>query len=429
MNQNTASAHEEKKKSGRWDDLPAYEVEWLDYDYVTSCEESSKLRDIYTILQSGKEGRYPHLEDFVEKRLLELLPTRERKLWVAQRTEPSSEDKSTAADELASWTDTVSKMDQKILNRSKIDSKTSNTMTEPPLPIDENDIFGDAVVITTNATQSSKTSSKLPPVRNQIKTNATNDSNSKTATATDDGDSDDDSNQEPLDPTSEEAIRLRNEKRRRYGFEYFKEWDKFDPDAELKKMEQMEEKEAAEVMKNIKKHEEIMKERDARRLKELRELGLRDDKQDMSEETCLYVAERERRKGNECFRAKEFDEAYLYYSRSIYFNNTSHITYANRAMVCIRLKKYKQAEKDCTESLTLDSTYTKAISRRGMARHKQGKYLEAMQDFELAVSRHLFKKRSSKRENWKKTFYGFGSSLYFLFSLFFNESDMNSSFL
>ena len=36
--------------------------------------------------------------------------------------------------------------------------------------------------------------------------------------------------------------------------------------------------------------------------------------------------------------------------------------HANRAMVRIRLKKYQQAEDDCSKSLELDPSYTKALS-------------------------------------------------------------------
>ena len=391
MNSSTTQAAAEKKKSGRWADLPDYEVDWLDYEFVNKCDESSKLRDIYTILQSGKEGRYPHLEDHVEKRLLEVLPARERKLWVAQRTEPSYEDKSTAAFDLDAWADDVSKTDKLLATRAKIDndSNSAGAQSSTSAPVDDNDIFGDAVAPPALAAtaKTSKRRGNLPPVRNQVKPDGSSSSSSNGSNDVDDGaDSDDDSNEVIIiDPNSEEAIRARNDKRRRYGFEYFEEWDKFDPDAEMKKMEEMEEKEAAVVLKNIQKHEEIMKEREARRIKELRELGIKNDKEDMTVETRKFVAENEKRKGNECFRAKEFDEAYLYYSRSIYFDNSQHITFANRAMVCIRLKKYRQAEMDCTASLDINATYTKAISRRGMARHKQGKYLEAIEDFEAAL--------------------------------------------
>jgi hypothetical protein len=54
-------------------------VEHLDYDYVGACTDSKELVAILQVLRSGKEGKYQHLEDFVEKRLLDVLPPAQRK--------------------------------------------------------------------------------------------------------------------------------------------------------------------------------------------------------------------------------------------------------------------------------------------------------------------------------------------------------------
>ena len=252
MNRSANEAHDEKRKDSRWSDLPDYQVDWLDYDYVTTCEDTSKLRDIYTVLQSGKEGRYPHLEQFVETRLLEILPAREKKLWVAQRTEPTFDDKSTAVSDLDSWASDVAKMDQTLTTRAKTEQATAtntrHAATKTAAPVDTGDIFGDVAPATssTHTLTYSGSRGNVPPVRNQVKgSKKDKDKKDKKGKSSkenhDDGeDSDDDSNVsmiKEIDPTSEEAIRARNEKKRRYGFEYFKEWDKFDPDAELKRME------------------------------------------------------------------------------------------------------------------------------------------------------------------------------------------------
>jgi tetratricopeptide (TPR) repeat protein len=391
------------KPAGRWADLPEVDVEKMDYEYVTKCESAAELRDIYTVLCSGKEGRYPHLEQFTEKRLLELLPARERKLWIAQRTEPSLDEKMTAAADLADWASSVSKTDKVLSSRaagrdlasggvsggSSSSSSSSSAQAAAAAAVDPDDIFGAVAesktttrVTTVSSTQKSSTGRKLPPVRNQK--NSANSTPGDSAPR-DEADSDDDDAEAAVDPSSEAAIRARNEKRRRYGFEYFKEWDKFDPDAEMKKMEELEQKEAADVARQAAASQRELEDRRRRRAEELRKLGLRDDKEDMSTEHRRYVSEREKQKGNECFRAKEYDEAFLYYSRALYFDDSNHIVHANRAMVCIRLKKYEQAETDCSKSLELDPSYTKALSRRGMARHKQGKYLAAIEDFEAAL--------------------------------------------
>ena len=55
-------------------------------------------------------------------------------------------------------------------------------------------------------------------------------------------------------------------------------------------------------------------------------------------------------------------------------------------MACLRLDKYEQAEEDCSRALELKPDYVKALSRRGMARHKRGRYKDAISDFEAALS-------------------------------------------
>jgi len=78
---------------------------------------------------------------------------------------------------------------------------------------------------------------------------------------------------------------------------------------------------------------------------------------------------KEKEKGNEAFRAGDFQEALVYYSRSLQLVPTS-IAYNNRAIVgmvdvnwmCndvmfvteIKLEKYKEAVDDCSEVLKLE---------------------------------------------------------------------------
>lgn len=37
------------------------QVEMLDYDYVEKCNDVKELKAILSVLQSGKEGHYPHV--------------------------------------------------------------------------------------------------------------------------------------------------------------------------------------------------------------------------------------------------------------------------------------------------------------------------------------------------------------------------------
>jgi tetratricopeptide (TPR) repeat protein len=86
----------------------------------------------------------------------------------------------------------------------------------------------------------------------------------------------------------------------------------------------------------------------------------------------------ERIKGNESFRTSENEEALRCYTNSIAYDCNNAVVFANRAMAYIRLQVFDLAEEDSTVSLSLDPTYVKAYSRRGLVRFKRGKYLEVI---------------------------------------------------
>ncbi|KAH1138259.1 hypothetical protein AAZX31_10G138000 [Glycine max] len=88
--------------------------------------------------------------------------------------------------------------------------------------------------------------------------------------------------------------------------------------------------------------------------------------------------------GNEFFKQKKFKEARDCYSRSIALSPTA-VAYANRAMANIKLRRFQEAEDDCTEALNLDDRYIKAYSRRATARKELGKIKESMDDAAFAL--------------------------------------------
>ena len=89
-----------------------------------------------------------------------------------------------------------------------------------------------------------------------------------------------------------------------------------------------------------------------------------------------FATDSEKVKGNESFRLGENEEAVLCYSRSLAYHDGTAAVWANRAMAYIRLELFDLAEMDCSMALSLDATYVKAYSRRGLVRFKRGKYLE-----------------------------------------------------
>ncbi|KAK1401787.1 RNA polymerase II-associated protein 3 [Heracleum sosnowskyi] len=95
-------------------------------------------------------------------------------------------------------------------------------------------------------------------------------------------------------------------------------------------------------------------------------------------------ASSEKELGNENFKQKKYQEAIDCYSRSIAFLPTA-VAYANRAMAYLKLRRFQEAEDDCTEALNLDDRYIKAYSRRSTARKELRKLKESVEDAEFAL--------------------------------------------
>ncbi|XP_015056193.1 RNA polymerase II-associated protein 3 isoform X1 [Solanum pennellii] len=103
----------------------------------------------------------------------------------------------------------------------------------------------------------------------------------------------------------------------------------------------------------------------------------------ISEESNIN-ANSEKELGNECFKQKKFNEAIDCYARSIALSPTA-VSYANRAMAYLKIKRFQEAENDCTEALNLDDRYIKAYSRRSTSRKELGKLKESIEDAEVAL--------------------------------------------
>lgn len=102
----------------------------------------------------------------------------------------------------------------------------------------------------------------------------------------------------------------------------------------------------------------------------------------ISEESNIN-ANSEKELGNEFFKQKKFNEAIDCYSRSIALSPTA-VAYANRAMAYLKIKRFQEAENDCSEALNLDDRYIKAYSRRSTSRKELGKLKESIEDAEFA---------------------------------------------
>lgn len=110
------------------------------------------------------------------------------------------------------------------------------------------------------------------------------------------------------------------------------------------------------------------------------------------------MAEQEKEKGNEAFRAGDYEEALEHYNTSIKMNSNK-IAYNNRAMTCkkiyfihfvkkkisvkydyifsdIKLRQYKEAISDCNIVLSIEHTNIKALLRRATSLEHLGKLSE-----------------------------------------------------
>lgn len=97
------------------------------------------------------------------------------------------------------------------------------------------------------------------------------------------------------------------------------------------------------------------------------------------------MAVREKDKGNECYKAKEFKEAVEFYSKAFEMDPSSCVYLTNRAMANLKLKNWDLAEKDCTQAIEIDPKNAKAWWRRGQARDGKILYEQAISDFDEAL--------------------------------------------
>ncbi|XP_071803880.1 sperm-associated antigen 1-like [Asterias amurensis] len=104
----------------------------------------------------------------------------------------------------------------------------------------------------------------------------------------------------------------------------------------------------------------------------------------MSDADRELVANKEKDKGNEAFKAGDFDEAVQYYTRSISVIPSAP-SYNNRSLARIKLGQFTGAVEDCTKVLKLEPENIKALLRRGTARKSLKEFVAAKEDLEAVL--------------------------------------------
>ncbi|XP_055524806.1 sperm-associated antigen 1 [Wyeomyia smithii] len=148
----------------------------------------------------------------------------------------------------------------------------------------------------------------------------------------------------------------------------YRSWDQYDPDTEMLKMDLSEER-----------HRELLVQKRNDESIDRSEVDLEADTlRELSEPERETLAGKLREKGNDYFRAKEFDSALKEYSASITAFPTA-ACFNNRAITYIKQTRYTEAIADCDSCLKLEPNNLKALLRKGEALFSSRRNREAYQ--------------------------------------------------
>ncbi|CAB4406793.1 unnamed protein product [Rhizophagus irregularis] len=99
----------------------------------------------------------------------------------------------------------------------------------------------------------------------------------------------------------------------------------------------------------------------------------------------LEQAFQEKETGNAFFKNGNYTMAIVHYGKAMELDPKEAVYVINRAMAYLKLKKWENAESDCTSGLRLHPDNPKALWRRGIARRELGKLEEAKNDLQVAL--------------------------------------------
>ncbi|KAF7258737.1 hypothetical protein EG68_03158 [Paragonimus skrjabini miyazakii] len=352
-------------------DIP---ITHLDFKYINECDNIKELENIMKTLRSGEVGRYAELERCCEKRIRQLNPD-SRVLRVpvplaswAQVEENEREEYMTGVENwLAEMHEINEDGDSEDLGITALRHTSRRNHSEFETEITETGVVYDE---------------ELPPVRKEMVFQS---NNRPAARAWCD----------------DEGFRpKRVGKPRDYS-----EWDRLEKEWDK---ELTVEEVNADQPKPVEKGEKMdVSEAEVRGLCTLTIKALTKRVSTLPEHTRRQLAIREKEKGNEAFHANDYDEALLYYKRSlIAFPLTA--VYNNRALIYLHQKKWSAAAKDCAHVLQEEPDNLKALFRSGRANYElhnleqAEKHLERLTDLEPTNSRAQNLLRNIRLEKTKR---------------------------
>ncbi|XP_038104725.1 sperm-associated antigen 1 [Culex quinquefasciatus] len=150
----------------------------------------------------------------------------------------------------------------------------------------------------------------------------------------------------------------------------YESWSRYDPDTEILKMDLEEER-----------YKDFVKEQNEKNSKKaiIEELPP-DGTKNLTESERKVLATKFKEKGNDHFRAKEYELALAEYGNSVKMWPTA-AGFNNRAMAHIKLFHFKEAIADCDECLKFEPENIKALLRKGQALCSDDKRREAYQTY------------------------------------------------
>eukprot|EP00053_Salpingoeca_punica_P011268 m.100608 g.100608 ORF g.100608 m.100608 type:complete len:535 (-) comp15632_c0_seq4:119-1723(-) len=138
-------------------------------------------------------------------------------------------------------------------------------------------------------------------------------------------------------------------------------WDKFNVDAELKKLD---------VDEALLKAEQAVSETSNVNAEQL---------------LVQKIAMEEKERGNEQYKQGKYQAAIDCYTRGLEVDPLNAVLAANRAMALINMSRYREAEEDCNVAIGSDKRYVKAYQRRATARAALGNLSGAIADHKTVL--------------------------------------------
>lgn len=321
--------------------LAEIKLEDIDFEKVAACKDKAVIKRYLKLLED--DGNYFHdLIRECKNKLLELDP---KAYYLMFPRATSAEEIDEVNQDLLNWADSVTETDdalRKIKKRADKDAIWDMPAVTSPVPIRGQD---DA------------------PVRpNLHKTEQPSRDNASTSKKGKDSDY-------ARDGTSMK--------------DYYKSWDSVDIDAMEKEMEEEERKEEEKRKAHF---DDLHEQQEAAKATTPINVGNLPDVSCVPEAHRRYMSDSEKEKGNEAFYAKDFEEAEAYYTRSLHYTADDCSTWANRALVRLKLQKADLALQDCEHALALDPKYMKALHRKGKALYDLNRIEEAIRAFQLALA-------------------------------------------